>query len=1038
MGSSIGPQTVTSGLIYNLDAANSSSITTVNRNLISFSEDLGNAYWLKSNCLILDNTAIAPDGTLTADKIIANAVNAQHLMYTSVNVVSGTTYVWSCYAKASEYNIIQFNRIDIGGVSAAFNLTSGNVSSVSSGTASMVSVGNGWYRCIFVYAPPITLSIPIAFQPIDLTGAAAFVGNNTSGVLAWGLQFEVGTTASNYFSAGASSRPSTQWNNLLDITPLTNSLTSAEVLVVAGGGSGGGNGGGGGGGGGVVYNPAFSVTNSVGYTVTVGAGGTSVNGSATGNQGANSSITGTTSSIIAIGGGGGAGGGSNTNGVAGGSGGGSAGTGTPGAGTANQGTQGGLAGSTYTGGGGGGAGSPGLPGNIFNFAGGGGAGIISTISGTTVAYGGGGGGGTIYNTASGTGGGNIPGTTRASIGVQQVSANQFDATSLGPVISVDFIGIHSSASIMTSSGFLKYTIATSSGNQEVVVSYRKTGITISQSAWTVNTGTLSYTGDISSILFYANDDHDSMFVDADGRGMIARTNVSLMESSNWDKFQGTTEVSLNQPFLNTIFRQPISGATTIITFPLTQSSVTINCTISQYRVNGGSIFTLPSPLTGIGTAAAANSIITISDGVNQFLIYRYSTTNAYLCTVDLSTNTISAVAVTVTSRATSGANATEEDAVGTQLFTVDGTLNWCENTTYYYGGALDWKTNTNPFNISDKLTFTAGTINTQTDLDIWGSIDSTGFLWFADWGHDNGGLFNVGNDSQLGTRPTNIRYVQSFTSPSSSGASITSGGTGGFTGGVAGTGGVANTGGGGGGGGNNNPIDGSNSGAGGSGVVIVRYPLPIRATGGTLTTVGGNVIHTFTSGSSTFLVNNPGPASLQNGLVYTSANSGGLTFDGSTGFVGLGDIADRFTANQVTIISFATINSIVSKPTCVSFNGIFNVFYPGTRINATPTQMYWDSVAGWKTANTANLSTNQIYCFAWTIDRTNLTFYLNGQADGTTTVTNFAPTNPVRLGLGNAGEYHTGNVYNLLIYNRVLTPAEINQNFNSLRGRYGI
>ena len=114
------------------------------------------------------------------------------------------------------------------------------------------------------------------------------------------------------------------------------------------------------------------------------------------------------------------------------------------------------------------------------------------------------------------------------------------------------------------------------------------------------------------------------------------------------------------------------------------------------------------------------------------------------------------------------------------------------------------------------------------------------------------------------------------------------------------------------------------------------------------------------------------------------------------------------------------------------------MFYPGTRINATPTQMYWDNQASWKTANTSNLSTNQIYCFAWTIDRTNLTFYRNGQADGTTTVTNFAPTNPVRLGLANAGEYHTGTVYNLQIYNRALSAAEIAQNFNSLRGRYGI
>ena len=45
------------------------------------------------------------------------------------------------------------------------------------------------------------------------------------------------------------------------------------------------------------------------------------------------------------------------------------------------------------------------------------------------------------------------------------------------------------------------------------------------------------------------------------------------------------------------------------------------------------------------------------------------------------------------------------------------------------------------------------------------------------------------------------------------------------------------------------------SGAGGSGVVIVSYPTgSVSATGGTITTSGGNTIHTFTS-NGTFTIN---------------------------------------------------------------------------------------------------------------------------------------------------------------------------------------
>jgi hypothetical protein len=81
-------------------------------------------------------------------------------------------------------------------------------------------------------------------------------------------------------------------------------------------------------------------------------------------------------------------------------------------------------------------------------------------------------------------------------------------------------------------------------------------------------------------------------------------------------------------------------------------------------------------------------------------------------------------------------------------------------------------------------------------------------------------------------------------------SNTTSGGTGGAGGGgnggvlnAAGSAATANTGGGGGGGGGNVVT----SGAGGSGIVIISYAGAQRGTGGTVTTSGGNTIHTFTT-----------------------------------------------------------------------------------------------------------------------------------------------------------------------------------------------
>ena len=217
---------------------------------------------------------------------------------------------------------------------------------------------------------------------------------------------------------------------------------AVKYLVVAGGGSAGGgayafaNGGGGGGAGGLRTNNtgdtsgggnAASNETSVtfqpntSYTITVGAGGTSTTG--VGDDGDDSSITGSDiTDIVSTGGGGG---GAEVSGVgqvsgrAGGSGGGGPhGNNTSGGGaaTTNQGYAG-ANGGNGSGGGGGGAGAAGSAGSGYS-AGNGGIGAISTIISSLIAgsqsvgevnssnvyFAGGGGGGNYYSGSAGTGG----------------------------------------------------------------------------------------------------------------------------------------------------------------------------------------------------------------------------------------------------------------------------------------------------------------------------------------------------------------------------------------------------------------------------------------------------------------------------------------------------------------------------------------------------------------------------------------------------------------------------------------------------------
>jgi hypothetical protein len=119
----------------------------------------------------------------------------------------------------------------------------------------------------------------------------------------------------------------------------------------------------------------------------------------------------------------------------------------------------------------------------------------------------------------------------------------------------------------------------------------------------------------------------------------------------------------------------------------------------------------------------------------------------------------------------------------------------------------------------------------------------------------NGGVGGAGSASSI--TGASVTYAEG--GGGGGALAATTGGAGGAGGGGAGgaasnngVAGTANRGGGGGGGGNS----GADGAAGGSGVVIISYPTgSLSATGGTITTAGGNTIHTFnTSGTFTVFV----------------------------------------------------------------------------------------------------------------------------------------------------------------------------------------
>jgi len=163
---------------------------TGRRNLFNYSEQFDNAYWTKSATSITANSTVAPDGTTTADTLVEAASTAQHLIFTNYTIVSGQTYTVSIYAKAAGNSFIAISGNGSGMIGYAYyDLSTGSLGTVAAGTtASIESVGSGWYRCVFTRTATGSATISFNIATAKVNGTLSYAGDGTSGIYLWGSQ----------------------------------------------------------------------------------------------------------------------------------------------------------------------------------------------------------------------------------------------------------------------------------------------------------------------------------------------------------------------------------------------------------------------------------------------------------------------------------------------------------------------------------------------------------------------------------------------------------------------------------------------------------------------------------------------------------------------------------------------------------------------------------------------------------------------------------------------------------------------------------
>ena len=193
------------------NAAWTKSNSFVQQNLLLQSEDFSTT-WSGVNILAFGsgstvNATIAPNGTMTADLVIASTTPAvQHrLDQTPVSAAGPQTF--SVYLKYFGY---QWASLRIGSSSAtgaAFDILNGVVGVGGGATRSIQSVGNGWYRCVITVASALANDIcRINIEDTDNV-ATNFAGTGTTGLYAWGAQLVQGSVAGDYRATTSAALP---------------------------------------------------------------------------------------------------------------------------------------------------------------------------------------------------------------------------------------------------------------------------------------------------------------------------------------------------------------------------------------------------------------------------------------------------------------------------------------------------------------------------------------------------------------------------------------------------------------------------------------------------------------------------------------------------------------------------------------------------------------------------------------------------------------------------------------------------------------
>ena len=158
-------------------------------NYTTRSEEFDNSAWTKLGTTVIANQEIAPDGVLTADKILETTASGTKIVYNFVTGTSGNN-TFSVFVKAINKKKIRLAQNLTVNSRADFDIDTLSVSNETGGaTGKIEKFPNGWFRLSISFSATFT-SMLFAIYLLDDSGNDSYTGNTSNGFYLWGAMNE--------------------------------------------------------------------------------------------------------------------------------------------------------------------------------------------------------------------------------------------------------------------------------------------------------------------------------------------------------------------------------------------------------------------------------------------------------------------------------------------------------------------------------------------------------------------------------------------------------------------------------------------------------------------------------------------------------------------------------------------------------------------------------------------------------------------------------------------------------------------------------